>query len=318
MRRPDMYRLLLQYGVKPDHGQYGGVWDSISGFEEVSDMSKLYESLTIDTYRLLWAEYEGDFRLLENIRQGGPFLTRQLRWSSVGVWLFQESRNNLLGSELTDFRHAVLRGMFINFIRDANIEGLQWFRGVLHTSAAVRLVEDICHGDFGLIDTFFGDEDLVQPQSIGATIISALSILDIDIEACIVQELIQFPLSVIKCPGWRLDKKITYSRQNTGGHTLDWDWIFDESAPGYLLLTALPSLTVDSTTHMPCHGDFLPHKRYGPLFANRHDHAKIHRNTGEEKWPPRFDRRQAKKELRRCKGLGQKLIRTKMPGSWVS
>lgn len=235
----------------------------------------------------------------------------------MGVWLFPESQNNLLGSELTDFRHAVLRGMFVDFIRDANIEGLQWLRGVLHTSAAVRLLEDICHGNFGLIDTFFADEDLVQPQSIGATIISALSILGIDSEACIMQELLHFPLGVIKCPGWRLDKEITYSRQNTSGHTLDWDWIFDESAPGYLLLRELPSLTVDSAAHLPCHGDFLPHKRYGPLFANRRDRAKIHWNTGEEKWPPRFERRRAKKEFKERVRLGQKLTRTKMPGSWV-
>lgn len=281
-------------------------------------MSKQYEILTIDTYRLLWTDYEGSSRLLESIRQGVPWWTRELRWFSVGVWLFQQSPNYLFGSELAMFRHAALRGMFVNFVWDTNSEGLQWLGEVIHTSAGVRLVEDICNGSISLLKTFFGERRLVQPHDIGPTIISALSVFDIDVEACISQELAEFSLGVITCPGWRLDKKITFSKQGLSGPTLDWVWIFDHSAPGYLLLTALPSLTIDSDAHLPCHGDYLPHKRYGPLFRNRHDRAKIHLNTEEAKWRPRFEQRAAEKERKKRARLGQKPERTRMPGSWVS
>jgi hypothetical protein len=129
-------------------------------------VSKQYEILTIDTYRLLWTDYEGSSRLLESIRQGVPWWTRELRWFSVGVWLFQQSPNYLFGSELAMFRHAALRGMFVNFVWDTNSEGLQWLGEVIHTSAGVRLVEDICNGSISLLKTFFGERRLVQLSSL--------------------------------------------------------------------------------------------------------------------------------------------------------
>lgn len=106
----------MHYGVKPDHEENGGVWDSILGYESMNAPAEQYELLTIDTYRLLWTDSDGSLDLLRWIRQGGPWWTRGLRWSSVGVWLFQQSLTQLYGLALIEFQHVVLRGMLVNFI----------------------------------------------------------------------------------------------------------------------------------------------------------------------------------------------------------
>lgn len=320
-RRPDWYRLLLEYGVKQDHTErYGGVWDSIMCSDFVNDTSKRYESLTIDTYRLLWDSYEERPWLIDFISRGGAYSTSKRRWATEAVWLFRQSQFHLFGSELSHFRYALLKGTFTNFIWDANLEGLLWMKDILHTQSGAQLFEDLQNGNFNLLRTFFGNTRLVRPRNIGVDILSALSLFGVDVDACMAREFLRFPLDVVECcwPGERLKKTVTFSNQGASGYTLGWDWNYVESAPGYLLVSELPALTVDSDMKLN-YDDENPHLRHenGPLYVNRHDRAKIFTNTGVEKWPPRFKRRAAKKERKELARLGQKPTRTKMPGSWV-
>lgn len=317
-RRPDWYRLLLAYGVKPDSGeQYGGVWESITHCYVACNGLEPLQSCTVYTYQLLWENYDESSHVLEYVSSGRAHLTRQNRWSSEAVWLFKQSQFHLFGSELANFRYALLRGTFVNFIWDMNLEGLQWLKETLHTLAGAQLFEDLGNGNFNILETFFKDTGLAQPQNIGVEIISALSLFGVDIEACMKREFLEFPFGVVEGHGLQLKKRVTFSKQRASGYALDWVWIYDQSAPGYLLLSELSAFSVDSDIHLCFHDDNWLDCGIGPLYANCYDRAKVWRNTGVEKWPPRFERRRAKKERKERARSGQKPTRTKMPGSWV-
>jgi hypothetical protein len=105
--------------------------------------------------------------------------------------------------------------VFVNCVWDINHEGLQWIQGILRTPAGTRLRERLSSGDFGLLDTFFADERLVQPREVGNNIISALLLFGIDVEACMAREYLQVPFGVVKTRWNLLEKRVIFS--NKGG-----------------------------------------------------------------------------------------------------
>ena len=208
--------MLIGYGVKPDHGeQYHGVWESIV-LSDSSDRSEEYKTRSVDTFRLLWDDYEEHSDLLNSLSTGSAFLTQSRRWSSEAVWLFHQSEAHLAGQELANLQDAVLRGVFINCIWDMNHKGLEWIQGILHKPAGTRLCESINNGDFGLFNTFFENWHLLQPCKVGTNIISALLLLGIDIEACMIREFLKVPFGVVKSRPGTLDKRVIFSKE--GGH----------------------------------------------------------------------------------------------------
>lgn len=320
-RRPDWYRLLLGCGVKPDYGEnYDGVWESITHCDR-NDKSEEYQRRTVDTYRLLWEDYEERSYILDFVSKGKAYLTRQNRWPSEAVWLFHQSELHLVGKELANFQDAVLRGIFVNCIWDMNHEGLEWLKEMLHTPAGARLFKDLGSGDLELLHTFFADQRVVVSREVGAAVISALLFFGVDVEMCMTREFLRLPLGVVKSQ-WQYSKRLTFSNEGDGGYALDWEWIYDQSAPGYLLVSELTAFTVDSDYQLTVVDDRL-HREFfgtGPLYANRYDTLRywmIFENSGAEKWPPRFERRRQKKERKERARSGLKRMRTKMPGSWV-
>ena len=316
--------MLLEYGVKPDYGeQYHGVWQSITHRDLIRNEPKDYQRRSVDTYRLLLADYEEHAYLLNYFSTGQAFLTQRHRWSSEAVWLFHQSEVHLAGHELANFQDAVLRGVFVNCVWDMNHEGLEWIQGVLHTPAGTRLFESLNNGDFGLLDTFFADCHLVQPRKVGTDIISALVLLGIDIEACMIQEFLQSPFGIVKSHWGLLDKRVTFSKKGGQEFDLDWEWVHDQSAPGQLLVSELTAFTVDSDYQLTPIDERSPygkHNGIGPLYENRYDTLRFrvrYENSEVEKWPPRFERRAAKKERKERARHGQKQVRSKMPGAWV-
>jgi hypothetical protein len=300
------------------------MWQSIT-HSDMNIESMVYTARALATYRLVWEDYEERLLALHWLSSGHAYLTQQHRWSSEAVWLFHQSDLHLFGSELANFQDAVVRGMLINFIWDMNIKGLEWLAGKLHTPAGARLLEDLGNGNFELLRTFFADERLVQPQDIGRAIVVALSMFGVDVEACMAREFLRFPLGVVECCwlGKRLKKTVKFSKQGASGNTLDWNWIHDESAPGHLLVSELAAFTVNSDMQLGYHDNLPSYYRgqgNGPLWMNRHDRAKLYdeidRNGGG-KWPPRFERRRAKRERKERARSGQKPTRTKMPGTWI-
>jgi hypothetical protein len=316
--------MLLGYGVRPDHGeQYHGVWQSITHCDFTNNKSEDYQRRSVDTYRLIMADYEERSYLLKFFSSGNAFLTQQHRWSIEAVWLLDQSEFHVAGQELANLQDAVLRGVFVNCVWDMNHKGLEWIQGILHTPAGTRLCESLNNGDFGLFNTFFADWRLVQPRKVGTDIISALLLFGIDIEACMIREFLQSPFGMVKYHGRLLDKRVVFSKEGEHRFDLDWEWVHDQSAPGYLLVSELTAFTVDSDHHLTSFDEEFSHPKQtgiGPLYSNRHDTAKprlLYENLGVGKWPPRFERRAAKKEHKERARLGQKQARSKMPGSWV-
>ena len=318
--------MLREYGVKPDYGgRYYGVWKSMTYCDWPNDRSEKYRNRSVDTYRLLLADYEEVSDILEYFSAGRAFLTLKHRWSSEAVWLFYQSEVHLAGQELANFQDAVLRGVFVSCVWDMNHEALGWIQEILHTPAGSRLFESLSSGEFRLLDTFFADYRLAKPREIGKTIVSALLLLGIDVEACVIQEFLQHSSGVVKSRSRLLDKRVMFSKEGVHGFDLDWEWIHDQSAPGHLLVSELTAFTVDSDGLNSLDERFADREvdgfdGFGPLYENRYDTAQRYffsENSGVEKWPPRFARRAAKKERKERARLGQKQTRSKMPGSWI-
>jgi hypothetical protein len=316
--------MLLGYGVRPDHGEeYHGVWHSITHYENY-DTSEEQQRRTVDTFRLILNDYEENSYLLGFVSSGKAPLTQQHRWSSEAVWLFHQSETHLAVQELENFQDAVLRGVFVNCVWDMNHKGLEWIQGILHTPAGTRLRESLNDGNFGLLNTFFTDDRLLQPWKVGTNIVSALLLLGIDIEACMIREFLQSPSGIVESHSWLLDKRVTFSKKGEQRFDLDWEWIHNQSDPAHLLVSELTAFTVDSDHQLTSVDERFPHQEchgIGPLYSNRHDTMKfwvVYENSGVEKWPPRFERRAAKKERKERARLGQKQARSKMPGSWIS
>lgn len=311
--------------MKPDHGeQYHGVWESIVQSDS-TDRSEEYKTRSVDTFRLLWDDYEEHSHLLNKLSTGSAFLTEQRRWSSEAVWLFHQSEAHLAGQELANLQDAVLKGVFINCIWDMNHKGLEWIQGILHTPAGTRLFESLNNGDFGLLDTFFAHWRLAQPRKVGTDIISVLVLFGIDIEACMIREFLEVPSGVVTSRWGLLNKRVTFSKEGVHGFNVVWEWVYQQSAPGYLVVSELTAFTVDSAYLLSPIDERFPRRELhgiGPLYMNRHDTVKFnllcgYGDFGVEKWPPRFERRAAKKERKERARLGQKQARSKMPGSWV-
>jgi hypothetical protein len=322
-RRPDWYRMLLGYGVRPDHGDnYHGVWQSITCHEVANAKSEDYQRRSVDTYRLLWDDYEERSFLLGIFSSGFAFMTQQHRWSSEAVWLFHQSENHLVGPELANFQDAVLRGVLLSCIWDMNHKGLEWIQGILHTPAGTRLCESLNNGNLGLLNTFFTDRRLLQPWKVGTNILSALLLLGIDIEACMIREFLQYPSGIVESRSRRPDKRVIFSKKGELEFDLDWEWIHNQSNPAHLLVSELTAFTLDSDCLLNFVDESIdiPNKELygtGPLYYNRYDTAKCYSSSGGEKWPPRFARRAAKKERKERARLGQKQARSRMPGAWV-
>jgi hypothetical protein len=316
--------MLLGYGVRPDHGeQYHGVWQSFTHYD-TNDKSEEYQRRSVDTYQLIMADYEERSYLLKFFSSGNAFLTQQHRWSIEAVWLLDQSKFHVAEQELANLQDAVLRGVFVNCVWDMNHKGLEWIQGILHTPAGTRLFQSLNNGDFGLLNTFFADWRLVQPRRVGTDIISALLLLGIDIEACMIREFLQSPFGMVKSSAWLLAKRVVFSKEGEHRFDLDWEWVHDQSAPGHLLLSELTAFTVDSDYSLTSFDKEYSHPEQigiGPLYSNRHDAVEymlLYNNLGVGNWPPRFERRAAKKERKERARLGQKQARSKMPGSWVS
>lgn len=143
-----------------------------------------------------------------------------------------------------------------------------------------------------------------------------------------IREFFQVPFGVVATRSYlpALDKRVTFSTEGEHGFNLDWEWVHDQSAPGQLLVSELTAFTVDSDYQLTPIDERSPygkHNGIGPLYRNRHNTAEFNSHfqdgdLGLEKWPPRFERRAAKKERKERARLGQKQARSKMPGSWVS
>jgi hypothetical protein len=140
--------------------------------------------------------------------------------------------------------------------------------------------------------------------AVGDLLIQWLLRIDVEVEACIGNELIQLP-DDLSWDSWVDSKKIIFEPRGKGGWRLGFEWVFDYEAPGHLLAFEYQALVIEYLW-----------TRDWPFVETVHMlYEEYHRE--QVKKDARFDRRIAAKARKERARTGQKLSRSRMPGEWV-
>ncbi|KAF2625571.1 hypothetical protein BU25DRAFT_115952 [Macroventuria anomochaeta] len=257
--RADVSRLLHEYRVKPD--PYYKSRDSNKRFgSEVLHSRTVFNLCGIDPGwssrkgTMTMAEYHYNFSGRKATRRHRAFshliesslapITRDV-WVTDFMRLCKLSSDYLAGSDLIWFRKIILQSRVSRFILQGNDQSLEWVAQGLRSPDGAPLLNTLRRGHCGLLKDIFDGHDLIDHE-LGGRFLSALRLLNIDIETCMSGELAHF-LNYTHSLDGCLDRYISFQQAEDGRYTLDWDWTYNTEAPGYLAVSEFSALTTDHT-----------------------------------------------------------------------
>ncbi|KAH7088487.1 hypothetical protein FB567DRAFT_339792 [Paraphoma chrysanthemicola] len=302
--RADIYRLLLQHGLRP------GLTSSLFLGALISFSRKRSETDQIDIFRCL---------LLEDELSHGLNSFSEIFLYHVGVavgtieWLWTNAGNAFVGTDLVIFRSFLLQ-IFVNrYCRSGMATDTEETYGAL-ANRIVRLVDaemrhQLMSGEIRLIKSiFYALNTSMESQHIGSNLIALLKALGLDFRAFIETELANLQDGMLNSGLWGNGpgKKVIFKRQPDGRWTLSWVWILNPHEHGYLVASEFVSLGADSEDYWvewPFYtaGDYVWWDEW---------------YSGGEKYDRRRVRREATKARRERARTGQKIPKSKMPGTW--
>jgi hypothetical protein len=181
-----------------------------------------------------------------------------------------------------------------------------------YTETIVRLMGDdntsqyYLGGNFKFLNTLFGQtSSSFDSQVLGAFFLNLLERLNMDVEACMARELDVLTDGVLKPRSWMEERKAVFEPFDHGGWLLRWIWVFDDSAPGYLLVSEHIGLGPDE--YGAWYWPFFEDPLYFWSQESRYRWAKVE---------ARSTRRLANKARKERARTGQKQPRSRMPGAW--
>jgi hypothetical protein len=173
-------------------------------------------------------------------------------------------------------------------------------------SLTMEAQNQIENGHFQLVRTIFDDRSSTGSSFIlGGALVHWLSQSGMDVEGCINQEVNCIPGHVLQSV-FHADKKIIFEACGERGWVLGFEWVFDPEEPGYLLVSEYQGLGTE----------FHWGSRTWP-FGSPHFQSWEERCTHEARRNERFSRRMATKARKERARTGQKMSRSRMPGSWM-
>ncbi|KAH4171142.1 hypothetical protein HBI24_165660 [Parastagonospora nodorum] len=286
--RPDVYRLLQEYGVKPAFGCHtlSELRACFMGLHGSNDNSR-----DIDTLRLLLPNVDPTGR-----KPGLPvFLYLSYRSLDAAAWLWVNAVFHLYGPELTALR-IFLAQTLVSYYSFPDIELHGRVSELLVELMDVEMIELYGAGGYVLLpDLFTLGYSSVDSEYVGRIFSRLLTRLGMDVETCIRQEIDNFPRYIL-FPHGLSPRRLIFERHQDETSILRWEWDCDTLSIGYLVVNEFSALA-------NC-ADFWPFVTGSGRIARATQVA-------------RYERRAATKVRKERAQMGQKRVRSRMPGAWI-
>ncbi|KAH4055374.1 hypothetical protein HBH98_056120 [Parastagonospora nodorum] len=296
--RADVIQLLMQYGLKPDLTLYGH-----SPFQEaMRPLPPSFKSGGIDTMRLLLHDGE----ILDNFEDetytfGDNYHAGYMDLKTL-EWLWMNAGKALSAPELQSLRFRLLEILITKYNFNSNI--IDDITECIIRLVSKSLVQSYQEEGKELTGALFASCQLsIESSQVGGAFIDLLNRLGLDVESCINMEGEYFLEPFY--PWHDMQRRVIFERSECGDWILRWVWVYDTSAPGYLLVSKYISLGADNW--FGCGWPFTLDK----LFVSDEKYDR-HKNLKHL----RFGRRLANKARKERARTGQKRAKSRMPGSW--
>jgi len=285
----------MQYGLEPDLTSHG---DSPL-LEALLTTQLPSKDNGIETMRLLFHEGE----MVDDFEDP----TSRVRASSLSSiipinleileWLWNNAGGSLSSDALLGLRFRLLENLIWRFQNLDEINHITEFMiRLVPTSLIQRYHEDGNELVRGLLYSF-GSQTSIDSSQIGGAFINLLERLGLNVESYVDMKGECFLDGPFPLP-----RKVLFERSESGDWILKWIWVHDTSAPGHLIASEHISLGADAWSQQ----DWPFSKPW------------YHEDSDEEQRliGLRFDRRMMDRSRKERAGMGQKRVKSRMPGSW--
>jgi hypothetical protein len=269
--------------------------------------------ILIDTLRTLLL----DFDTIDDLSVSLTPLSFEHPWEYFGArhiqltrWLWINAALVFHDTELIVLRARLLHTLIVWHDYPLFPDSSNEFNQVLTKLMDEEMVAEYLKGTYKLLPAFFWMGKSVDSERRGDVYLSLLASLHLDVEACVANELEHFPGGLIVAHyGYDLNRRLIFEKDKVQRPTLKWEWVYDQHAPGYHVVSEFFALASDTMYDFVllewpfddwhCQGytnEYLQCRRLSKL--------------------KRFDRCTAAKARKERARTGQKRSRSKMPGTW--
>ncbi|CAO2647786.1 Nn.00g087080.m01.CDS01 [Neocucurbitaria sp. VM-36] len=286
--RPDICRLLLDYGLRPDLTNSGDIPFTLMILPNSDNATR-----TIDTLRLIFPSHAW----LDIV----PGISRLLGMDlDVVEWLWVNSREFYFETlPLSLLRSRLVNAMIYHY-------SSAWLYSKELVTRQVVTMMDPDKLDFiseeshtFLPQLFCFQDNPLRSFEVGNAFINLLSLLGLDIQTFMAKELKSWPSSSNHQDSYDYRKRIIFERSCNGGWLLGWNWIHDPQAPGYLVVSEFSVLGGRDWYYNGDVGVGLKYPWMSSLISTT-----------------RFNRRMATQARKERARTGQKRPKRRMPGAW--
>lgn len=292
-QRPDLCRLLLEYGVKP---------------EPTSDnRSPLFELMA---YPVSWSDavkktdiyrcFLDDVDLFDELNRATSHHSRPVPLLSASEvqLLWGKNLELVVSDEIRSNQRIIIRRFWTGAANTMLSNPELQFPDV---SMSEDILNDIQYGHCHILrDLFRWCDKVMFSYVVGGWLLAWLIDLGLDLELFMASERANF-----KWSGYVYDREIIFKRDREQKWFLGFEWVFDHQAPGYTLVSEYTALAVEQDP--------------GWSFWNwpfSESYQKLLPRLESDARAARFNRRMAAKERKERARSGKKQPRSRMPGAW--
>jgi hypothetical protein len=282
---------------------------SLNGFRRNANVDNhVMNQFRIDTLRLLLLEFDTiDDRdsTLWHLLTAGSLEFYGIMDLDMLEWFWIHAALAFHGTELVCFR-AKLAQILVRAHENYFDENDNENHKLLVKLMDDQMVAEYIKGTYVLLPILVFNSNSVDSKRLGDAFLGLLASLNLDVDACVAMELERYPEGLLLKYNSDAEMRVIYEKHQTQGDILRWEWLYDPQAPGYHVVSAFNALAGDSYRYYewPFH-DFC-----------EWEHTREYRQQRELKQTQRFNRRTARKARKGRARTGQKLPRSKMPGTW--
>jgi hypothetical protein len=308
-RRPDIYLLLSEYGLKPEMNAYG----TSPLFRCLNWVTRGDSQRTIDTFRSILLHPDQTDDLDWRFKSIAKFQSRSFVVEThldIVEWLWTHAALLYYGADLVCLR-AVLAQILLekyppwhDFLNDD-------INRLLAKLMDDEMKNEYLRGTYSLLAGVNSGYSSIDSASDGVHFLNLLSELGLDAEQCIANGM-ESAWGQDRFTPDRPTRKIIFERSEARIWGLRWEWDYDPQEPGYDVVSEFNALAAESWVSE----DYS----WWPFDEFRRNDWPGHRDyrcpdcLGKRE--VRFDRHRRVKACKERARTGQKQPRSRMPGTW--